>query len=90
MWIEAALVLRSGVVDTYERFDFAMQGGLGFDSNAPWHSFFDSMGSPAILAAMDEWSALTKAMNAPKELRQLLAVYPPTDAMAAYGGGLKR
>ncbi|MAI71592.1 MAG: fatty-acid oxidation protein subunit alpha [Rhodopirellula sp.] len=90
MWIEAALALRSGVVDTYDLFDLAMQGGLGFDSNAPWHSFFDSMGSSAILAAMEEWSALTKALNAPKELRQLLADNTPTEAMVAYGGGLKR
>ncbi len=90
MWIEAGLALRSGVVDTYELFDRAMRGGLGFDSNAPWHSFFDSMGSSVILAAMEEWSALTKSMKAPKELRQLLVDNTPTDAMVAYGGGLKR
>lgn len=86
MWIEAALALRSGVVDSYERFDLAMQGGLGFKSSQPWHSFFDSIGSSAMLAAIEEWSALTKAMNAPNELCQLLATNTPTDAMIAYGG----
>ena len=90
MWIEAALALRSGVVDSYELFDLAMQGGLGFDSSEPWHAFFDSMGSSAILAAMEEWSALTKSMNAPRELCQLLAENSPTDAMVAYGGGSTR
>lgn len=90
MWIEAALALRSGVIDSHEQFDLAMQGGLGFDSSRPWHSFFDSMGNSAILAAIEEWSTLTKSMNAPAELCQLLAKNAPTDAMVAYGGGSTR
>lgn len=86
MWIEAALALREGVVNSHEQFDLAMRGGLGFDSGRRWNAFFDSMGSEAILSAIEEWSGLTKAIDAPKELCQLLAIHEPTDALVAYGG----
>jgi 3-hydroxyacyl-CoA dehydrogenase/enoyl-CoA hydratase/3-hydroxybutyryl-CoA epimerase/enoyl-CoA isomerase len=86
MWIEAAFALREGVVNSHEQFDLAMRGGLGFDSGRPWNAFFDSMGSEAILSAIEDWSGLTKAIDAPEEMRQLLVSHAPTDALVAYGG----
>jgi len=86
MWIEASLALRAGVIGDHADFDLAMRGGLGFDSGEPWHTFFDAMGSQAILAAVETWATLTKSMNAPFELRDLLSRKSPTDAMIAYGG----
>jgi hypothetical protein len=86
MWIEAALALREGVVNRHEQFDLAMRGGLGFDPGRRWNSFFDSMGSAAILAAIEDWSGLTKSIAAPQEICQLLASNAPTDALVAYGG----
>ena len=86
MWIEAALALREGVVNRHEQFDLAMRGGLGFDPGRRWNSFFDSMGSAAIRKAIEDWSGLTKAIDAPEEMRQLLVSHAPTDALVAYGG----
>ena len=86
MWIEAALALREGVVNRHEQFDLAMRGGLGFDPGRRWNSFFDSMGSAAILKAIEDWSGLTKSIAAPEEICQCLANHAPTDALVAYGG----
>ena len=84
MWIEAAIAHREGIVSSHLEFDLAMQGGLGYDPQRSWLEFFDELGSECLLDTISRWSEVTKAMNAPPELRDLLSQMTPTQALIRY------
>lgn len=84
MWIEAAIAHREGIVSSHMEFDLAMQGGLGYDAQRSWLAFFDELGSECLLDTISRWSEVTKAMNAPPKLRELLVQTTPTQALVRY------
>ena len=64
MWIEAVMAKLDGVIQSSSELDSAMRGGLGFDSNRSWSSFFDRMGSDVILESMNQSESLKPSMSA--------------------------
>lgn len=63
MWIEAQSLLAEGVVDSINSIDVAMVGGLGFDSNESWSSFFAELGEERINGAIETWSPVFRSMS---------------------------
>ncbi len=89
MWIEAALAFRDGVTNDLPDFDLAMRGGLGFQSDmdkksGSWLGFFDSLGSSALINAIEKWSLVFKSMQAPPELVRLLKTCSASVAIERY------
>tara|TARA_R110002049_G_scaffold4601_6_gene32900 strand:+ start:111746 stop:113062 length:1317 start_codon:yes stop_codon:yes gene_type:complete len=84
MWIEAAIAMRQGVADSFDAFELAMHGGLGFDATRSWFDFFDSLDRTAMADAITRWSSVTASMNAPAELLQHLKRLSPIGALRAY------
>ncbi|QDT02981.1 Fatty acid oxidation complex subunit alpha [Rubripirellula lacrimiformis] len=83
MLIEAAITVGEGTVTQTESLDTAMRGGLGFQSDRPWLQYFDTLGSPAIRAAIDRWQSRFKAMNCPAPFADQLAARSPSMAIVA-------
>ena len=53
MWIEAAEILRSGVVESFDAIELALSGGLGFGRPDGFFAYFDSLGATAMVALID-------------------------------------
>ena len=86
MWMEAALALRDGVVNSAAEIDLAVRGGLGYDREHSWLDYFDGLGSARIVAAIDQFAASDKCLAAPAELRHLLAEKSPSEALREFSG----
>lgn len=65
MWIEAQGILAEGLVDSMEKIDHAMVGGLGFQSDLPWSGLFAELGSETISAATERWQQQFASMRWP-------------------------
>ncbi|MEL6109483.1 MAG: 3-hydroxyacyl-CoA dehydrogenase family protein [Planctomycetota bacterium] len=63
MWMEAQALLAEGVVDSMDSIDVAMVGGLGFDSDQTWSSFFAELGEERIERASETWSPIFRSMT---------------------------
>ena len=81
MWIEAVLARLDGVIGSTSELDLAMRGGLGFDSKRTWSTFFDRLGSDAILQSINRWSAITSSMNAPEFVITRLRQMTPSEVI---------
>lgn len=81
MWIEAVMAKLDGVIQSSSELDSAMRGGLGFDSNRSWSSFFDRMGSDVILESIKQWESLTPSMSAPAFVTDSLRNLSPREVI---------
>ena len=81
MWIEATLARLDGVIHSTSELDLAMRGGLGFESELSWSTFFDRIGSRSILKAIDKWASLTPAMDAPQFVMNRLRSMSPSQVI---------
>ena len=81
MWIEATLARLDGVIHSTSELDLAMRGGLGFESELSWSTFFDQIGSRSILKAIDKWASLTPAMDAPQFVMNRLRSMSPSQVI---------
>lgn len=63
MWIEATCLLDEGITDSMNTVDLAMVGGLGFNSDVPWSSFFDELGAEAIESTVTTWGGVFRSMR---------------------------
>jgi 3-hydroxyacyl-CoA dehydrogenase/enoyl-CoA hydratase/3-hydroxybutyryl-CoA epimerase/enoyl-CoA isomerase len=82
MWIEAAELLADRVVDSLDRIELAMRGGLGFRGG--FFRFFDSLGSPVLEQAIRAGQG-EPALMAPNGLLDLLAAgRPPSETVRSY------
>ncbi|MGB7324021.1 MAG: 3-hydroxyacyl-CoA dehydrogenase family protein [Rubripirellula sp.] len=76
MRIEAAIAHHEDTVSSFQSFDIAMQGGLGFSPNRAWSKFFDDLGRDTIQAAIERWRPIFKSMGHELSARQLLEKRP--------------
>ncbi|MGV3485715.1 MAG: 3-hydroxyacyl-CoA dehydrogenase NAD-binding domain-containing protein [Planctomycetaceae bacterium] len=85
MWIEAAELLASGVVDDLASIELAMAGGLGYLQSRGFFGFFDLLGRDTLLRHLQSDRHGFKALRAPDELQScLLAAPSPRDAVVRY------
>lgn len=64
MWIEAAEVLATGVVDDFESVELAMRCGLGFQNTSGFFGFFDYMGIDTLRHHLIDTSKLFRGLRA--------------------------
>ena len=86
MLIEAANAIRGSAVQESSQFNLAMAGGLGYqhtvnDETATWLDFFDDLGSPRILQAMEASPSRSKSMQAEAWFVDALQSNRPSIAM---------
>ena len=84
MWIEAAHAYRERVVTSLDQFDLAMEGGLGYQSEAGWLAFFDRLGSDRIVDFIGHHKATSKSLQIARDLIDSLRQTHPRDALAAF------
>jgi len=89
MWIEAALAYRDGVTQSVSDFDAAMQGGLGYRSTRrwlerSWLEYWDSLGSQAIVDAIEKWSDAFVSMQAPDALLEAVRRMTPSQSLSCW------
>jgi len=85
MWIEAAEVLKTGLVDDLAAIELAMTGGLGFVRSQGFFDFFDSLGSDQVLHHIKYHGEIFRGLKASPELCACLSdTACPTEAVMRY------
>ncbi|MCG8652465.1 MAG: 3-hydroxyacyl-CoA dehydrogenase family protein [Pirellulales bacterium] len=87
MWIEAALAFSDGAIRSPQQLDTAMGGGLGYQRDTGWLSFFDRVGSERLLQMMDQFGPTAKSLRAPEELAEGLRQGSPSQALLGFAAG---
>lgn len=85
MWIEAAEVLATGVVNDFESVELAMRCGLGYRNSSGFFGFFDHMGIDTLRHHLIETSKLFRGLRANDALVAALdASSTASDALQRY------
>jgi len=85
MWIEAAEVLKTQLVNDLDSVELAMRGGLGYSRPEGFFNFFDSMGSETLRHQLEHTGKLFRGLRASDELLSCLKMTSsPTKAILRY------
>ena len=68
MWIEAAEVLATGIVNELSDVELAMRGGLGYDRPEGFFGYFEAMGRERLLTQIETYGATFRGLRASVEL----------------------
>lgn len=85
MWIEAAEVLKTRLVEDLASVELAMNGGLGYAGSQGFFDYFDSMGSDQLAHHIEHDGDRFRGLRASTELRACLTdTACPTQAVLRY------
>jgi hypothetical protein len=85
MWIEAAEVLKTRLVEDLASVELAMSGGLGYVRSAGFFDYFDSMGSDRLTQHIEHHGERFRGLRASQKLRGCLSdTGSPTEAVLRY------
>ncbi len=85
IWIEAAELVATGVVETNEAIELALRGGLGYRRNGGFFGFIEQIGSERMIQLFEQEGTLNRAFKVPEGLLSELQRHDsPLRGMEAY------